>query len=96
MMKLTITKLNPQDNLKVIRGLIHFDNPVCNVTIKDGNVDTGIIPLVKHLHEFEYFSLPEKQGDDLVYRCYNNDQVDNIVKYLISLEKETKNVSIAY
>lgn len=95
-MKLTITKLNPQDNLKVIRGLIHFDNPVCSVTIKDGNVDNNIIKLVKYLHEFEYFSLPEKQGDDLVYHCWNNAQVDNIVRYLTSLEKEIKNVSIAY
>ena len=94
-MKLTITKLNPQDNLKLMRGSIHFDNPVCNVTIKDGSMDNNAVKLVKYLHDFEYFSLPEKQGDDLVYHCWNNDQVDNIVKYLISLEK-VKNVSIAY
>lgn len=93
-MKLTITKLNPQDNLKITRGLIHFDEPACNVTILDGNMDNNIIKLVKYLHEFDHFSLPEKQGDNLVYRCYNNDQVDNIVRYLISLEKGIKNVSI--
>ena len=87
-MKLTITKLNQQDNLNVINGLIHFDKPVCSVTIKGGNVDNNIIKLVKHLHEFDYFSLPEKQGDDLVYRCYNNEQVNNIVKYLTLLEKK--------
>ena len=86
-MKLTITKLNQQDNLNVINGLIHFDKPVCSVTIKGGNVDNNIIKLVKHLHDFENFSLPEKQGDDLVYRCRNNGQVDNIVKYLTALKK---------
>lgn len=95
-MKLTIAKLNPQDNLKLMRGLIHFDNPVCNVTIKDGNMDNNIIKLVKYLHEFDHFSLPEKQGDDLVYRCWNNEQVNSVIRYLISLEKEVKNVSIAY
>ena len=80
-MKLTIAKLNPQDNLKLMRGLIHFDNPMCSVIIKDGNMDNGIIKLVKYLHDFEDFSLPEKQGDDLVYHCYNNDQVDKTVKF---------------
>ena len=86
-MLLSITKLNPQDNLKLMRGLLHSSNPMCSVTIKDGNVDNNIIKLVKHLHEFDYFSLPEKQGDDLVYHCYNNEQVNNIVKYLTLLEK---------
>ena len=86
-MKLTITKLNPQDNLKVFRGLIHFENPVCNVTIENGNMDNNITKLVKYLHDFENFSLPEKQGNDLVYRCWNNGQVDNIVKFLTLLEK---------
>ena len=87
-MLLSITKLNPQDNLKFMRGLLHSSNPMCSVTIKDGNVDNNIIKLVKHLHEFDYFSLPEKQGDDLVYRRYNNEQVNNIVKYLTLLEKK--------
>ena len=87
-MKLDIVKLNQQDNLKVINGLIHFNNPVCSVTIKDGNIDNNVIKLVKYLHDFEYFSLPEKQGDDLVYRCHNNDQVDNIVRFLNLLEKK--------
>ena len=86
-MKLTITKLNQQDNLNVINGLIHFDKPVCSVTIKGGNVDNNIIKLVKHLHDFENFSLPEKQGNDLVYHCYNNEQVDKTVKFLTLLEK---------
>ena len=87
-MKLTIAKLNPQDNLKLMRGLVHSSNPMCSVTIKDGNADNNIIKLVKYLHDFENFSLPEKQGDDLVYRCYNNEQVNNIVKYLTLLEKK--------
>ena len=86
-MKLTITKLNQQDNLNVINGLIHFDKPVCNVTIKGGNVDNNITKLVKYLHDFENFSLPEKHGNDLVYPCRNNGQVDNIVRYLTSLKK---------
>ena len=86
-MKLTITKLNQQDNLKVTEGLIHFDNPACNVIIKNGNVNNGIIKLVKYVHDFENFSLPEKQGNDLVYPCWNNDQVDKTVKYLTLLEK---------
>lgn len=86
-MKLTITKLNQQDNLNVINGLIHFDEPVCNVTIKGGNVDNNIIKLVKHLHDFENFNLPEKQGNNLVYPCWNNDQVDETVKFLTLLEK---------
>lgn len=87
-MKLTTVKLNQKDNLKVIRGLIHFDNPACNVTIKDGNVDYNIIKLVKYLHDFEDFSLPEKRGNDLVYPCYNNIQVDKTVKFLTLLEKK--------
>ena len=86
-MKLTITKLNQQDNLNVINGLIHFDKPVCSVTIKGGNADNTTIKLVKHLHDFENFSLPEKQGDDLVYRCRNNEQVDKTIKFLTLLEK---------
>lgn len=86
-MKLTIAKLNPQDNLKLMKGLIHFDNPVCNVTIKDGNADNNVIKLIKYLHDFENFSLPEKQGDNLVYHCYNNEQVDKTVKFLTLLEK---------
>ena len=95
-MKLTITKLNPQDNLKLTRGLTHSSNPMCSVTIKDGNVDNNIIKLVKYLHDFENFSLPEKQGDDLVYHCWNNEQVNSVIRYLTSLEKEIKNVSIAF
>ena len=87
-MKLTITKLTQQDNWNVINRLIHFDNPACNVTIKNGNVDNGIIKLVKYLHDFENFSLPEKQGNDLVYPCWNNDQVDKTVRYLTLLEKK--------
>ena len=86
-MKLTIAKLNPQDNLKLMRGLIHSSNPMCSVTIKDGNADNNIIKLVKYLHDFENFSLPEKQGDDLVYHCRNNAQVDKTVKFLTLLEK---------
>lgn len=86
-MKLTIVKLNQQDNLKVIRGLMHFNNPVCSVTIKDGNVDNNIIKLVKYLHDFYDFSLPEKQGNDLTYPCCNNDQVDKTIKFLTLLEK---------
>ena len=86
-MKLTIAKLNPQDNLKLMRGLLHSSNPMCSVTIKGGNADNTTIKLVKHLHDFENFSLPEKQGDDLVYHCHNNEQVDNIVRYLTALKK---------
>ena len=87
-MKLTIAKLNPQDNLKLMRGLIHSSNPMCSVTIKGGNIDNNVVKLVKYLHDFENFSLPEKQGDDLVYRCYNNEQVDKTVKFLTLLEKK--------
>ena len=86
-MKLTIEKLNPQDDWKLIRGLTHFENPQCNVTIKDGNMNNNVVKLVKYLHDFENFSLPEKQGDDLVYHCWNNDQVDKTVKFLTLLEK---------
>lgn len=90
-MQLTIVKLNPKDNLKVIKGLIHFDNPACNVTIKDGSVDNNIIKVVKYLHNFENFSLPEKHDNDLIYSCYNNNQVDNLVKFLTLREKMQKN-----
>lgn len=90
-MKLDIVKLNSEDNVKITRGLIHFDNPACSVTIKDGNIDNNIIRIVKYLHVFEHFSLPKKRGNDLVYHCYNNDQVENIVKFLILREKMQKN-----
>lgn len=86
-MKLTITKLNPTDNLNVTRGLIHFDKPVCNVTIEGGNVNANVIKVAKYLHEFEDFSLPEKQGVNLVYPCWNNQQVDKTVKFLTLIEK---------
>lgn len=86
-MKLTITKLNQKDNSNIIKGLIHFDNPVCSVTIEGGNVDTNVIKVVKYLHDFENFSLPEKQGDNLVYPCWNNQQVDKTVKFLTLIEK---------
>ena len=90
-MQLTIVKLNQKDNLNVINGLIHFDNPACSVTIKDGSVDNNIIKVVKYLHDFEDFSLPEKQGNNLIYPCYNNNQVDNIVRFLTLIEKMQKN-----
>ena len=90
-MKLTITKLNQQDNWNVVKGLIHFDKPACDVTIEGGSVDTNVVKLVKYLHDFENFSLPEKQGDDLVYHCWNNDQVDKTVKFLTLLEKSQIN-----
>ena len=86
-MKLTIAKLNPQDNLKLMRGLIHSSNPMCSVTIKDGNIDNNVVKLVKYLHDFENFSLPEKQGDNLVYHCWNNAQIDKTVKFLTLFEK---------
>lgn len=89
-MQLTITKLNPEYNLKAIKGSIHFGSPVCSVTIKGGSMDNGIIQLVKYLHDFENFSLPEKQGDNLVYPCWNNQQVDKTVKFLTALEKVKK------
>ena len=91
-MKLTIVKLNPEDNLKVIGGLIHFNNPACSVTIKDGSVDNNVIKVVKYLHDFEHFSLPEKRDNNLVYSCYNNMQVDNLVKFLTLFEKSYKMV----
>lgn len=86
-MQLTITKLNQRDDLNAIKGSIHFDSPVCSVTIEGGSMDNGIIQLVKYLHDFENFSLPEKRGLDLVYTCCNNHQVDRIVKFLTVLEK---------
>ena len=86
-MKLIITKLNS----KVINGLIHFNNPACNVTIKDGSVDNNVIRVVQYLHDFEHFSLPKKQGNNLIYPCYNNNQVDNIVRFLTLIEKMQKN-----
>lgn len=81
-MQLTIAKLNQKDNLSVIKGSIHFGNPVCSVTIEGGSMDNGIIQLVKYLHDFENFSLPEKRGIDLVYPCWNNEQVEKTVKFL--------------
>lgn len=86
-MELIITKLNSQDNLEVIKGSLHFSKPMCSVIIKGGAVDNDIIKLVTYLHNFEYFNLPEKQGDSLVYQCWNNDQVNKIIKYLTLLNK---------
>lgn len=86
-MEIVITKLNQKDSLNAIKGSIHFDKPVCNVTIKDGNMDNNIIQLVNYLHDFENFSLPEKQGNNLVYPCWNNDQVDKTVRFLTLIEK---------
>jgi hypothetical protein len=86
-MELSITKLNFQDNLEVTRGLIHFRSPMCKVVIKGGTIDNDAIKLVTYLHNFEDFSLPEKQGNNLVYHCWNNEQVDNIIRYLTLLSK---------
>ena len=86
-MKLELEKLTSEEDIKRNQGILRF-GPICKVVIKNGALDKKILKVVKYIHKFEYRVLPEKQGNDLIYRCHGNSQVDSIIRLLSLLENE--------